>query len=194
MQAELAWWRGDWDLGRRLFEEARQAAAESDDPQTMLTTERRDATIALFEGRGRDAFVIGKRHFLESPFAPGLSAAIAVEGAALEGDPDLLAEASGFLGGLAGDPPYRRGIVAMVGGITQIKAGDHEAGVESILRGVESLDAVDGKWPAFEAHVLGARALPPSHPLREMLIDRARERAEAAGAPGLVRWLEDMTR
>lgn len=193
MQAELAFRRGDWDLGRELFEQAKQAAIESDDPQTMLNLERGDATIALFEGRGRDVFAIGRRHYLESPFAPGLSVAIAAEGAALEGDPDLLAEVAGFIDGLVGVLPYRRGLAGLVDGVQRIRTGDHEDGVALILGAVETFDAIDGKWPAFETHVFGARTLPPSHPQRQMLIDRARERAAAAGAPGLVRWLEEMT-
>lgn len=193
LRAELAFRRGDWDAGRTLVQQGWELASTSGDPQTVIGLERSQATVALFEGRGRDVFEIGRRHFLETPFSPGLSASIALEGAAIEGDPEMLEEAAGFTESMMTDPFLRQGMRHLVDGLRRIVAGDHDAGVADIQAAVEMLEDLEWFWVAFEARVFGARLLPASHPARDELIAAARALAEKTNAPGLVRWMEAMT-
>ena len=194
LRAELEFRRGDWDEGRRLVDEAREVAAGTDDPQTTLSLERGQATVALFEVRGRDVFDIGRRHFLETPFAPSLATAIAMEGAAIEGDPLLLEEVAGFVESIVADQSLKVGLRNLVEGLRLIgEGGEADRGAALVNEAIDRFESAEMTWAYFEAMVFGARALPTSHPARLDFIARARSLAEKTASPGLVRWLEAMT-
>ncbi|MFP5331723.1 MAG: AAA family ATPase [Acidimicrobiia bacterium] len=194
MRAELAYRRGDWEAGRKLLEEGRELAASTGDPQTMLGLERGEAMVAMFEVRGRDVFEIGRRHFLETSFAPGLAASVALEGAAIEGDPALLDEVASFVDAVVTDPSLKSGMWHLVNGLRLVVGGeDIDAGVAHVTDAIDTLEPLEWYWVAFEARVFAARWLPKAHPVRADFIAQARKLAEDSDAPGLIRWLEAMT-
>ncbi|HSJ29204.1 MAG TPA: hypothetical protein VLB67_13430, partial [Acidimicrobiia bacterium] len=191
IQAEYHLRMGDRDAGLRAYEEAVVAVDGIDDPQSRLAVERTEAIVAIFEGRGGDAFEIGRRHALDTPFAPVLSVAIAVEGASIVGDPDMLRVAEELAGGLAANP-VRSTLLLWTTGMRALVDGDVDAGVEAIDAVAETFERRHMLFQAFEVRALAARHLPDGHPKRDEYITVARDMAERTGAPGLASWLTDM--
>lgn len=192
LPAELAYRRGDVDRANTLIDEAGAIGADATNPQTLLGLERTHAVRAFFEGRGRDVFAIGKRHFEESPFAKTLSVAIAMEGACIERDPEMLAEVASFIETVT-DRPLRRGMQSFIEGLQALGAGDIAHGLELTERAISEFEALGMRWVAFESMVFAAAALPAEHDARAELVARARQLAEETGAPGLLTWIDRMT-
>ncbi len=192
VRAELAYKRGDTELGDELVAEAQELAAVADDPQMVLSLERAQAIPPFFAGRGREVFAIGKRHFEETPFAPILSASIALQGAAIERDPEMLAEVATFVEALKLGPE-RRAMEAEVEGLRKLVGGDIERGVPLIEQAISGWEALGMRWVTFELMVFAAAALPQGHETRTDLVSRARRLAEETEAPGLLAWIDRMT-
>lgn len=190
LRADLAYRRGDNELGDQVVAEARDAVA--DDPQTLLSLERAQAMPAFFDRRGREVFAIGKRHFEQSSFAPLLSALIARQGAAIEADPEMLAEVATFVATLT-DGPERRALEAEVDGLRAIVGGETERGIQLVEQAISGWEALGMRWVEFESRVFAAAALPHGNEARVDFVARAREIAEETGAPGLLAWIDRMT-
>jgi hypothetical protein len=191
MRMELCMRRGDRTGAEAAMDEAREAAAGITDPQSQLGLERAEASLALLEGRGRDVFEVGRRHFRETSFAPALSASIAIEGACIAGDPDLLDEAADMAASLVGGPLH--GVLQeWVEGIRLIVRGETEEALPMLDRTIERTYEQGLRWITFEMMVMAARHLPVGHPIRQVYIDRARTIAEETDAPGLSAWIDLM--
>jgi len=191
MRMELCMRRGDRAGAEAAMDEAREAAAGITDPQSQLGLERAEASLALLEGRGRDVFEVGRRHFRETSFAPALSASIAIEGACIAGDPDLLDEAADMAASLVGGPLH--GVLQeWVEGIRLIVRGETEEALPMLDRTIERTYEQGLRWITFEMMVMAARHLPVGHPIRQVYIDRARTIAEETDAPGLSAWIDLM--
>jgi class 3 adenylate cyclase/tetratricopeptide (TPR) repeat protein len=191
IQADYHFRMGDRDEGRRAYEEAVAAVQGIDDPQSRLAVERTEATVAIIEGRGGDAFELGRRHALDTPFAPALSVAIAVEGASVAGDPEMLREAERLAAGLVANPIHST-ILRWATGMRRLVGGDLDAGIADIEAAVETFERQQMFFEAFEVRVLAARHLPEGHAKRDEYVAVAQDMAERTGAPGLASWVTDM--
>ena len=182
--------RGDWAGAEEVLAEARALYEGLSDPQTRISIERAESVKFLLEGRGRDVFAIGHRHFHEEPFTPLLSAYNALEGAAMEGDAQLLAEVDEMLAALApGTDTF--GFAVWVGAMRRIVEGDTAGAVEEIEE-LAARHSEAGKWFALEILATTARHLPDDHPSRDQFADRARALADESGSPGLLEWIDKL--
>jgi hypothetical protein len=189
-RAELLCRRGDRAGAEAAKAEAEELGRVVNDPQSQLAVERIGHTMALFDWRGRDSFELGRRHFREHMFAPGLAVSIAMQGASAEGDEALLAEVAEMAATLPASPIHdgmRRWIAAM----RLLVAGNVDEGVAMVdeIVGGFSENLV---WLSFELRVLAARHLPADHPKRAEYIEAARAIAIRTEAPGLIDWIERM--
>jgi class 3 adenylate cyclase/tetratricopeptide (TPR) repeat protein len=180
--------RGEWARAEEALDEAQTLNEGLSDPQTKNAIERAQATKFLLEGRGRDVYEIGHRHFHEHPFAPLLSAYIALEGAVLEGDAQLLAEADEMIASLAPgtDTP---GFGLWAGAMRRIVDGELSGALEEIEKLVDRHVGA-ARWFALEMLAMTARHLPVDHPSRGVFADRARALADESGSPGLLEWID----
>jgi hypothetical protein len=186
--ANLHRWRGDVDRARIFLEEARALATGISDAQTLQELERTEARMAFLAGDYRAAFETGSRHFAESPFAPGLAAAIAVEGAVFDGDEGRIREAREMVAqlpaGALNTPPLERAdaVLALLG-------GDLEEAKRIADASMDRLAEQGLRWDEFATAAAMARHLPDG-PDRDRYAERARRVAGAAGATGLRDWLD----
>ena len=192
LRAELAYRRGENQLGDELVAEARELAGNASDPQTRMSLERAQALPFFFEGRGREVFAIGKRHFEEAPFAPFISASIALEGAAIAQDAELLAEAATLVDTLK-NGPERKAMEAELDGLRALVEGEIERGVSLVEQALSGWGALGMRWGVFKTMVFAAAVLPQAHHSRTDLVARARELAEETEAPGLASWIDRIT-
>jgi class 3 adenylate cyclase len=188
--ASLRRWRGDDEGARRLLEEARAFASEISDAQALQDLERTEARMAFFDGDYRAAFETGRRHFSESPFAPGLAVANAIEGAVFDGDPSIIREAremaASLPAGVLTTPPRERADAVLV-----LLAGDVDEAMRIADASMDRLAEQGLAWGEFATAAAMARHLPPG-PDRDRYLERARGLAHTAGADGLVAWLDGL--
>jgi class 3 adenylate cyclase/tetratricopeptide (TPR) repeat protein len=183
--------RGDWAQAKEALDEARALGEGLADPQIQIAVERAEAAKLLFEGRGRDVYTIGHRHFHEGPFAPLLGAWIALEGAVLEGDLQLIAEAEGMIASLApGTDTLGFGLWASA--IRRIVEGELSGPVDEIQALADRHIETGVRWLALEILATTARHLPADHPSRDRFADQARALADESGSPGLLEWIDKL--
>ncbi|MEX1006014.1 MAG: adenylate/guanylate cyclase domain-containing protein [Acidimicrobiia bacterium] len=190
--ADLRARRGDFTGAEEALALARRAAVDITDKQTLMTLERSEAALAMFEGRGREAFETGHRHATETAFLPDWSVMIATAGACVTGDETLLAEAAKLAAGRPTSPlnTASRGWIAA---IQHVVRGEIDSATAMIDETVESLQSHHLVWLAFQLPVVAARHMPADHPKRAEYIARSQETAARTGAPGLGVWIERMT-
>jgi class 3 adenylate cyclase/tetratricopeptide (TPR) repeat protein len=188
--ASLAAWRGDDDRARRLLEEARARASEISDAQALQDLERTEARMAFFDGDYRDAFETGARHYSESPFAPGLAAATAIEGAVFDGDEGRIRQAREMAvalpAGVLTTPPRE-----MADAVLTLLDGHVDDAMHLADASMDRLAEQGLAWDEFTTAAAMARHLPPG-PDRDRYLERARGLAQKAGADGLTVWLDGM--
>ena len=187
-RAGLLDWIGEDEEAHALLAEAESLLDTVADAQARLEVERNKAYLALHHGEPRVCFEIHKRHFEETPFAPGVALTGMTDGAVFAGDPALISEA---LENIASQPknPLNETL--------RNRAMAAFAIVEdSVLEGVELLDrtiarANDAGTKADELFTaaVGA-ALLPNGPDRSRFADHARSLADAAGGRGLTAWID----
>ena len=190
--ADLRLRRGDFTGAEEALAAARRAAADITDKQTLMTLERSEAALALFQGRGREAFETGYRHATETAFLPDWSVMVAATGACVTGDETMLAEAAELAAGRPASPlnTASRGWIAA---IQHLRRGEVDAATALIDEMIESWEAQHLMWLAFQLPVVAARHMPADHPKRAEYIARSKETAARTGAPGLATWIERMT-
>lgn len=189
--AGLLYARGDASGAREALEGARAALQDVSDAQTALNVERSEATISVMEGDPGTTFATGVRHFEETPFAPHISAALAVDGAIHLGDEASLRRALAYEESLPSSPftePARtRATIVLM-----LLDGDVDGAVEIADRSLARLS--EDRMRTDELYLCAAlvRHLPPG-PLRDGYADRGRSLCEASGAPGLAAWIDRLS-
>jgi hypothetical protein len=134
---------------------------------------------------------VGRRHFRETTFAPGLAVTIAAEGACIEGDEEMLDEVAEMAATLMASPIHDE-LQRWVEGTRLLVHQETDAAVPILDRAIESATQVGMRWVAFEIMVTSARHLPIDHPRRASYVDQARAIAEETEAPGLSAWIDLM--
>ena len=187
IQAEL--YRGDRERVEALLAEATTLLSEVADAQAKLNLERAQASVDLVDGDYRAVFDLGRRHFEELPFAPGVSVGLAVSGAALGGDPEQLREAEAMAQTLPEGDLYT-GSVRWPGIMLALVGGDTERAVREADVLLDWLEERGMRWLLFRDLTSAARHLPADHEARSRYVARIRALTDEAGAPGLWEFAE----
>ena len=179
---------GEEEQAHALLAEAESLLDSVSDAQARLDVERNEALMALIHGQPRVCFDIFKRHFEETPFAPGVALSGMTEGAIFTGDRALIAETLGNIESQPKNPPNdamrHRAMAALA-----IVDGSVVEGVE-LLDGNIAATAEEGmKVDELFTAAVGARFLPDG-PDRSRFADHARGLADAAGGYGLSAWVD----
>lgn len=187
-RAGLLYWRGNEEEGRALLAEAESLLEGVSDTQARLGLERERAHMTMFDGDPRLSFETFKRHFEETPFAPGISLAGMADGATFSRDQALIAEA---IEALESQPknPLVDAILNRTRAARAILEGQIEDGVELLDRGIARAAEGGEKLSEFLTAAVGAALLPDGAD-RSRFADHARGLADAAGGSGLSRWID----
>jgi hypothetical protein len=189
--AGLLYARGDTAGARDALERAEAELEHVSDAQVALNLERSEATMAMMEGDPATTFAIGVRHFEETPFAPQVSAALAVDGAIHLGDDASIRQALAYEETLPvspfTEPPHTRATIALM-----LLDGDVDGAVEIADNALVRLS--DARMRTDELYLCAAlvRHL-PAGPARDAYAERARNLCEASGAPGLALWIDRLS-
>lgn len=187
-RAGLLYWRGNEEEGRALLAEAESLLEGVSDTQTRLILEREKASMIMLDGDPRLSFETFKRHFEETPFAPGIALSGMADGAIFSQDPALIAEA---IEALESQPksPINDVILTRTRAARAILEGQVRDGVELLDHGItRAAEGGDKLFELFTAAV-GAALLPDGAD-RSRFAGHARGLADAADGSGLARWID----
>lgn len=187
-RAGLLAWKGRAEEARAIFDEAESLLEGVTDPQARLAFEREVALMALLDGDPRSSFEIYKRHFEETPFAPGLALSGMASGAVFSRDLALITEVVQALEtqprNSYNDSSLNRALAGRA-----ILDGDVDRGVELIEQTIVATEEEGARLPEFLMAAVGAALLPDS-PDRARFADHARALAADAAADGLSGWID----
>lgn len=187
-RAGLLDWMGEDEEARGLLTEAESFLDSVSDAQVRLEVERNKAHMALTHGEPRVCFEIYKRHFEETPFAPGLALSGMTDGAIFTGDPALISETLEHIESQPKNPLNEalrnRALAALA-----IVDGSVVEGVELLDANIASTAEEGMKVDELFTAAVGARFLPDG-PDRSRFADHARGLADAAGGYGLSAWVD----
>ncbi|MFV2074145.1 MAG: AAA family ATPase, partial [Thermoanaerobaculales bacterium] len=182
-------YRGDRERVEALLAEATDLLSEEAEVQQKLNLERARAFVDMAGGCYRAVFELGRRHFEELPFAPGVSVELAVNGAALSGDPEQLREAEKMAQTLP-EGDINTGSVRWPGIMLALVGGDTERAVGEADAFLDWLEERGLRWQLFIDLTSAVRHLPPDHEARSRYIARIRALTDEAEAPGLWEFAE----
>ncbi|HUG31571.1 MAG TPA: adenylate/guanylate cyclase domain-containing protein [Acidimicrobiia bacterium] len=183
---------GEEERAHASLAEAESLLDSVSDVQARLEVERARALMALNHGDPRTCFEIFKRHFHETPFAPGISLTGMTDGAVFSGDPALISES---LEQLVAQPksPVIEAVHGRASAAQAIVEGSVEDAVELLDATIERTADAGMKADELSTAAVGA-ALLPDGPDRARFAEHARSLAESAGGLGLANWIDRLAK